>query len=379
MNVFILGAGFSKPAGLPLGNELFGEIIRYAKLRGLYENILQADIATFLEYTHEANGEYLSEEQINFEEFISYLDIEHFLRLRGSDHWSNEGNRSQLVIRNLIGLSLYLRQESIKDEAFSLYENFVNRLEPGDWVFTFNYDTILEGAFKKQNIPYRLFQTRYKNLSFYGGEVDSDRDNEIVLLKMHGSIDWFDKSHYLRNRDYLRGSGKDIKPHNAVFDGRKDFRIKSLVEQPYPKDSALNSIYVLENLGDYFGESNLITEVPLIISPSFSKVVYLNPLTEFWAGFSRSGTVEKRVAVIGFSLPEHDEYLRQPLFWFLHNFQSYESPFCKKTKLKMVDLKQSGGEILDYKNRYKFIDWDKADCVFDGFDAAALEVIFSED
>jgi hypothetical protein len=192
---------------LPLGNELFGEIISYAKLRGLYENILKADIATFLRYARYANGKHISEEEINFEEFISYLDIEHFLRLRGSDHWSNEGNRSQLVIRNLIALSLFLRQEDIKDEAFALYESFANRLEPGDWIFTFNYDTILEGVLQKLNIPYT---------------------------------------------------------------------------------------------------------------------------------------------------------------------------FCKKTKLKMVDLKKSEEEILEYKGRYRFVDWNKADCAFDGFDAA-LELIFSDD
>jgi hypothetical protein len=377
MNVFILGAGFSKPAGLPLGNELFTDIIKYAKARGLYQNILKADIASFLRYSRDAKGKHISEKEINFEEFISYLDIEHFLKLRGGDHWSDEGNRSQLAIRNLIALSLFLREETISDEVFSLYEKFVNHLEPGDWIFTFNYDTILERAFKKQNIPYRLFQSRYKNVSFGGGEVDSDRDNEIVLLKMHGSINWFDKSRYISNRNYLHKYGHKLNPHNAVFDGRKNFNLQKLAGEPYPEDSPLNNVYILENMGDYFYESNFITEVPLIISPSFSKLVYLNPLTEFWAGFSKSGRLEKRVAVIGFSLPEHDEYIKHPLFWFIHNFQNYDSPYCKKTKLKMVDFRKTEEEVADYRTRYNFVDWDKADCYFDGFNSQAIEGIFS--
>jgi len=33
----------------------------------------------------------VNEDQINLEEFISYLDVEHFLQLKGSDHWSAEG------------------------------------------------------------------------------------------------------------------------------------------------------------------------------------------------------------------------------------------------------------------------------------------------
>lgn len=331
MNVFILGSGFSKPAGLPLGNELFVDIIKYAKQKGIYENILKSDIESFLQYSNTTKGISITEDQINFEEFISYLDIEHLLILQGSDHWSNEGNRSQIAIRNLIALTLYLRQMTITDESFALYERFVELLEPGDWVFTFNYDTIIESALRRKNIPYRLFQTRYKNIHFGGGEVAKET-GEIILLKMHGSINWFNKRSYLNKREYLERYGYDINPHNALFDGRNNFSFRKLVSEPYPEESHLRDVYILENLDDYFRKSNFVTEVPLIISPSFSKMIYLNPLAEFWAGFSKSGVYEKRVVLIGFSLPQHDEYIRQPLYWFIHNFQNYDSPCCKKSK-----------------------------------------------
>jgi hypothetical protein len=76
--VIVLGAGFSKPAGLPLCVDLFAEIIREAKRKGLYDNILKKDIDAFLEYLEKTKGVKITESQINFEEFISYLDIEHF-------------------------------------------------------------------------------------------------------------------------------------------------------------------------------------------------------------------------------------------------------------------------------------------------------------
>jgi hypothetical protein len=75
------------------------------------------------------------------------------------------------------------------DDAFRLYESFVERLEPGDVILTFNYDTILEKAFARKRIAYRLFPNRFKNVGFAGGEILNT--NEIVLLKMHGSIKWF--------------------------------------------------------------------------------------------------------------------------------------------------------------------------------------------
>jgi hypothetical protein len=39
MNIFFLGAGFSQPAGLPLGNGLFPEVLEIAKSRGIYEKV----------------------------------------------------------------------------------------------------------------------------------------------------------------------------------------------------------------------------------------------------------------------------------------------------------------------------------------------------
>src|SRR5205085_9868672 len=111
--VLVLGAGFSKPAGLPLCADLFTEIVALAKLRGLYHNILKKDIESFLEYLNRTKGLSMTESQINFEEFISYLDVEHFLQLKGSDHWSAEGNLSQLVVRNLIALILWDRESAM--------------------------------------------------------------------------------------------------------------------------------------------------------------------------------------------------------------------------------------------------------------------------
>ena len=86
-SIFILGAGFSKPAGIPLGSELFKEVLKRAKDIDLYEHILKRDIEQFLEYYNKLNDLSITEEKINFEEFISYLDIEHYLALKGSDTW----------------------------------------------------------------------------------------------------------------------------------------------------------------------------------------------------------------------------------------------------------------------------------------------------
>ena len=373
MGTFILGAGFSRPADLPLGNDLFPEIISLAKEQGLF-HLLEDDIEHYCNYFRRTRGKNLKEKDINFEEFISYLDIEHYLTLEGSDHFSGEGNRSQLIVKNCIALLLFLREQVVTEIQWSLYEDFVGRLEPNDWIFTFNYDTILEKVFEKKNTPYRLFPTRYERDG--SGIVDNEKD-EIVLLKMHGSINWFDSTYSKESTRRLREQfGNDVQPYNIIFKHPDVYKAKKLVDSPGYEDSPLKNIYIVENLGKYFQESGFILEVPLIISPSYNKLVYLNPLKEFWWGFNQMGSFEKRVAVIGFSLPEHDEYIRQPLYHLIRNFQYYKG--IEKHNLKMIDLQESLEGVEGYKKKYQFVNFDKTDFYFDGFDQRALDIIFDD-
>ena len=93
-NIFVIGAGFSKPAGLPLGKDLFDLIIKESKNTGLY-SILVNTVEEFKEYCKECKNLNIDENNINFEEFLSYLDIENYLGLRGS----GDPNRSQSIFK----------------------------------------------------------------------------------------------------------------------------------------------------------------------------------------------------------------------------------------------------------------------------------------
>jgi len=371
MATFILGAGFSRPAGLPLGSQLFSEILTLAKLRGI-EHIINQDVEFFLKYIKRTKGIKIKEEEINLEDFISYLDIEHYLTLDGKDHWSGEGNKSQMAIKNLIALLLYSYEERINKEQWSLYEDFVSRLKPGDWIFTFNYDTIVERSLKKKNIPFRLFPNRYKKNNSH---LVFDDQEEIVVIKMHGSINWFDESYSIESAKRLKQKYKDeFEPINIVFKNPDEFGVRKLVDSPQYEDSPLRHIYILDNMRRYLGEANFFLQVPLIISPSFNKLVYMNPLREFWYGFNQMGSFIERVGIIGFSLPEHDEYIRQPLYQLIRNFQHYKS--IDKYNLKMIDYKKNRKEIWEYKMKYRFVTPRKTDYYLDGFNENALDVLF---
>jgi len=372
--VFVLGAGFSKPTGLPLCAELFTTLLRIArrKYRHVEKFVLDDDLEKFIKYQRRARNRELTENDINLEDFISYLDLEHFLRLKGKDHWSEEGNLSQIYIKNLIAHILYDRECQMGADEFRLYEKFAEKLKPGDLIITFNYDTILEKTFARKKIPYSLVPVGFE-------ENNLSQEDKIVLLKMHGSIDWFDYSVFERTCEWIKKLPGNPPVQDSVFAREgTPLHLEKIIEKPVAWNSPLNKIYGIEDLGDYLYTTNWASASPLIISPSHSKLIHVNPLIEFWHGYSSTGGGNGTVTIIGFSLPTHDEYIRQPLYHLVDNFQNnnFYKDILVKTNLKMIDYKTTSDEILKYKENYSFVDWDRTDCYFNGFNEESLDVIF---
>jgi len=213
MNIFFLGAGFSQPAGLPLGDSLFLEILKVAKSKWFYEKNLKYAISEYLDYYYGKTGEKITEEEIKIEEFMSYLDIDRHLILHGGDYSAPEE-----PLKNLIAYVLHSCEKRITENQLALYEHFAERLNLDDIIFTFNYDTILEKTLTRKNIPYRLYPFKHRYDEKANGLI-IDGKEEVVIYKMHGSINWFDKSDYEDLKDYWLGIGYDRNPRYAVFDG----------------------------------------------------------------------------------------------------------------------------------------------------------------
>jgi len=135
--LFILGAGFSKPAGLPLGPELWDEIRRRGFAKSGRASKFREDLDNYIEYRNCCDGIKLTYEQVDFESFLAFLDIEHYLGLRGGDTWSSHGNEGQVVVKTLIGEILTERTPQI-ERIPQRYLDFASILKPNDLVLTFN-------------------------------------------------------------------------------------------------------------------------------------------------------------------------------------------------------------------------------------------------
>lgn len=373
--IFIIGAGFSVPAGLPLASSLFKEI--RTKLCG--NSNFQRDLEAYRNYRKKCDELKLEEEEINLEEFLSYLDIEHFLGLRGNDTWSSEGNETQLAIKKQIGQIIH-KNTPAQDALPEYYYNFAEQLSTTDWVLTFNYDTVLERSLDHIGKPYRLFQDRYEKIGLTHNTVDSSKD-EVVILKMHGSVDWFSKREF--NERYLiaKKALNEHRPKHDIFNDLDKYEAHSIVDGPRSKGDPLTDIYRIIHADDFYAQDH-ITETPFLLSPSHAKLVYTMPFLGFWEGMGKGGGYNLGMSVIGFSLPEHDVYVRLGLYKLITNYQQkfWDDKLLnmKKDNVKFIDFHLDKKDQGDYQKRYSFADPDKTSFFWDGFGKKAINFLFSQ-
>jgi len=245
-------------------------------------------------------------------------------------------------------------------------------------VITFNYDTILEMSLERARVPYRLVPSRFDEVRLGYGTVKSP-ETEVVLLKPHGSIDWFDIAPWQHNREYFAQFPDPIPDRHPIFGRGDHFHPTPITHEPYFPDSQLRRIHRIRNVGDYFSRGDSVTVAPLILAPSYHKLLYADPLKELWWGMDSAGSLMDTMAIVGFSLPPHDQYAVQAIYAAVRNFQHYDTgDLIRKYPLRFVDFCQSPAEREKLMERYRFVDWHRAEMDEDGFRPDAVPFLFPD-
>jgi hypothetical protein len=372
LRLIFLGAGFSRPAGLPLGHELFHAVRRSISAESGPENHVERDLERYVNYLNNCEGTRQTAATIDYEQFLGFSDVEHYLGLKGKDTWSDEGNESQLMVRRAIAKVL---QEQLPKEPPPLYRQFARRLNTSDMVLTFNYDTLLESALEAEGVPYRLFPERWSDVGWSYNTVDNSRD-EVVVLKMHGSIDWFDRAVYEHRRAAASACPTPYRVKHPVFAEDHIVTPTPLTDGPRREDDPLAKLYRVKDLDPLLARG-FWECCPLILAPSQTKLFYAQPLREFWWGLQRTGGLNLALAVVGYSLPPYDLYARQALYHVFHNYTGYEPDLefngQKKRKIRILDYRPDTDSGADIRARYRFADWRRTDLRLDGFNEDSLE------
>jgi hypothetical protein len=268
LRVFVLGAGVSAAGGVPVAKD----ILRATMRRLLSKKKSDADeVHKALRYLY-PSFEAKFNNYPNIEDFLNLLEMgktfntEEFVR---SEPFSEERIRrvEKIVLRSLTSF-LWKSMEST-DRLKALRRFAEKEIRMGDVIITFNWDVGLERS---------LYMDR-KEPSFHYFYSRKLKQNQVFLLKPHGSIDWFKNAELPTDRvkkDYL-----SLDKKISVF---KYF--------------------------DFSEHRSLAKLLPVIVPPVSSKEFKYRALRRTWISAFRALSQATELQVLGYSLPREDQFAR---------------------------------------------------------------------
>jgi hypothetical protein len=289
--LFILGAGFSAGAGIPMTNQLLPDALELMRgeCPGIYERIENSAQIFF------QNNLGLLDQNLDAQGFSNLCSSLHYIEMRnfgGSERWSEDGDREILTLKYFLSKKIaQVTPENIPDQ----YLEFAKELDCYDAIITFNWDCLLEKAILAVG---KKFTYNYSEIDW----CDDNKNDLIYIQKMHGSINWnLGKSH--------SDNGFGMYEHLAFkqnFNSNSIFYSKQLMSfTPWNNDNDYLSSF--EQAGDRFLQ-------PFIILPGIGKSFDVRKLASIWDRPSVAFASRRDVYIIGFSL-DHDDFFARHMFY----------------------------------------------------------------
>jgi len=316
--LFIVGAGFSKPAGLPLGLELLERVRERLqwKFRPYgWDGPFEQEIAEWRKL--------YPRKTLTLESVLAYSHRKHFLQLIGSDEYFSHGSRTIVAVRQAVQ-EILISCTPIVPPA--LYTEFANRLTPYDTVLTFNYDTLLEDTLDKIGKPYSLtpewwLAEHSRNL------VQKEFIKRYVeITKLHGSIDWYDRNYHDETRRYHGEFGHDVPDDDPIFGSTPSVPFESLARGKVESDHGENLLARVFRIPDLRKHLSHITQsytvVPFLLPPAYDKILGHDPIRDLWRDLHRTLDAYSAIIVIGYSMPPYDAYAYEALGYLIASYQA---------------------------------------------------------
>ncbi|EGQ63509.1 hypothetical protein GGI1_19879 [Acidithiobacillus sp. GGI-221] len=273
---FILGAGFSRDAGLPLSYDFLEkmEYVRPLYVLGKTLPVLNVPIDELFRF-REARKDLFSHDVLN--------NIEVLLSLVSARNLGNISSRGFTRFQMQIAISQTIAYYVHNANNNSYLHKFVDGLSRSakSSIITLNYDDLIERACESNSTPYSLGIARRAfggvfdiDCSMYiGNMLDIDeRVSSLPIYKLHGSCNW------------MACQDKNV----TVISDMQEFFVN----------------------GDFWDTSgwnkyNLIMEPPTIDKMYAGRI-----LSAIWGKAYDSIRQASRLVVIGYSFPENDGYVK---------------------------------------------------------------------
>ncbi len=258
--VFIIGSGFSASMGLPTLNGLFAKIMTFPERPGETD---KRNINTALDFLYPHFDVSITPPSYPpFEEFLSLVIAAEDFPFFWKGTWQSWRNSALRLLTD------FMADKSKEAENSSLLHKFVNNLNDGDAIITFNWDTLIERALLEQS----------KKMNFKA------RDNEAIsIFKLHGSLNWVDIP-----EDLFLKYPESVYPLSDRVAYTPDYR--------------------------YYDVWDVLDSPPLIVPPGLSKRVVVNQIfKDIWNEAFQSINSADNVTFIGYSIPRDDIQARSLL------------------------------------------------------------------
>lgn len=297
--LFVLGAGFSKPAGLPLSEELLDHV-----------RLVNRGQNSALEHDIEEWAKLYPNQKVDLEQVLAFSHLRHHLRLLGSDEYSAHGSRSVVAARKLIQRILINRTPPTPPP---LYQQFCNQLCHNDVVLTFNYDTLMEQSFDFIGKQYSLTP------EWWIEQDERELDFQHVdLLKLHGSIDWYDRKYHDDAMQWYKEEGYEVPDGDPIFGPNPIVDLESLNKGRVGPDLGkriLNRVFRVRDHADHFplDETPFSHVVPFILPVAHGKLLGYDPILDLWENLLRTMDSYSSIIIIGYSMPPHDGHAYETL------------------------------------------------------------------
>ena len=355
--LFVLGAGFSKPAGLPLARELL-ELVREEvksdfEWVGGWEGTLEREIRKWkLLYPSTP---------VDLERVLAYSHRKHYLRLLGSDEYYEHGSRSIVAARKAIQQILIAATPSAPPE---LYRTFARSLSPNDLVLTFNYDTLLEQVLDDVSKPYTLTPEWWLSR-----DLPESGQEYVDLLKLHGSVDWYSRQYHDDTTRWHYEQGHDVPDRDPIFGPNPLVQPEPLSKGPVEVHGQriLAQVFRVPNHSKHFpfkeGLGSYV--VPFVLPLAHDKLLGHDAILDLWENLHRTMDSFSAIIVIGYSMPSYDNYAYEALGQLFVDYQQggdttyWEQRRVPIQVITKTDSEQSALRNMSFLDPHKTRIWHK--------------------
>lgn len=306
--VFILGAGFSAAAGVPLTDELLQEALRLfsAECPGIYSRVENYAMELMCQETGALDVKHL-----NFSEFCTFLEFIELREYGGGERWNENGSREKMALRYFLAKTIVARTPKLNDIP-NLYIEFANQLQPGDFVISFNWDGLLEASLQAVGKPYTY---------------DRSDKNAITISKFHGSVNW------------RLGPPRRLDGNKSILNWEQlDFGSRMMDRYLYQTPELLES-------QQWHNFQPLCEVDPYLVLPGYGKAFDVRANAPLWYKPDFMFAFTHDVYIIGLSLARDDFFIRS---FFLANLP-FIGKFTEAAGRKIVIINPSEAVHFDYE------------------------------